>query len=80
MKNLLYYKQNNKEHYDFYETDITGIKPKEAILLKCICCSETYTDAYKCQDTSCPLYYLKKQWMKRPHTASNWFLENRNTF
>jgi len=78
MKNYLYYKQHNQEEYDYTSTDITSIKPKEAILLKCINCKGNYSNAYKCTEYSCPLYYMKNNWMKRPHTCSDWFVENRN--
>ena len=77
MKDYLYYKQNNKESYDSDDTNITNIKPKERILLNCIQCRGTYSDAYSCKEYSCPLYEAKAKWMKRPHTCSEWFLEHR---
>lgn len=94
MKDYLYYKQHNQEWYDDTETNITNITPKEAILLKCIQCKNTYSNAYKCKESSCPLYDLRKysrksinkkgeikyiDWMKRPHTCSQCFLEHRVT-
>jgi hypothetical protein len=80
MKNYLYYKQNNSEQYDPTTTNITNITAKETILLKCISCKDTYSDAYKCKDCCCPLYYNKQKWMKRPHSCSDWFRENRHSF
>lgn len=80
MKNYLYYKQHNQEYFDPTEANITGITPKERILLRCIQCKCTYSDAYKCKDCSCVNYEAKKNWMKRPHTASDWFIENRHSF
>jgi len=72
----LYYKSNNKIEYD----STIGIpeSPKDAILLTCIKCCKTYTDAWKCNKSDCPLYNFKKKWMKRPHTASEWFLKNKH--
>lgn len=80
MKNYLYYKQHNQEYYDETCTDILDIKPRERILLYCIQCKCTYSDAYKCKKYECPLYEAKKKWMKRPHTCSEWFKNNRQDF
>lgn len=77
MRNYNFYKQNNQEPYDVTETEITNITPKERILLGCIQCKETYTNAYKCNCVDCVFYQAKKKWMKRPHTCSEWFFNNK---
>lgn len=76
----MYYKKHNSEWYDENETNITDIKFKERILLKCIKCKNTYSEAYKCKECDCPLYEAKTKWMKKPHTCSDWFLNNRQNF
>ena len=78
MKNLAYYKANNKEPYQTknYETEIE-LGATEALQLKCIQCAGSYTDAYKCKNKYCPLILIKNKKMKRPHTASSVFLEKR---
>lgn len=77
MKDYLYYKNNKNEEYDYTDTIIPST-PKHNILLGCIQCKQTYACAYSCKDTECVHYNLKKKWMKRPHTCSEWFKENRN--
>lgn len=77
MKDYLYYKQHNKESYD-YDITVKGKTPKEAILLNCISCKQTYTNAYHCNESECQFYNYRKNWIKRPHTCSEWFKENRN--
>lgn len=76
MKDYNYYRTHNKEAYDNEDIKL-DCKPKESILLHCIECKQTYTNAYKCQNTKCLFYLLKKDWMKRPHTCSKEFLELR---
>lgn len=78
MNRLDYYRKNNKERYETADyTYACEIKALEALQLKCISCMGTYSDAYKCKNTYCPLYIVKKDKMKRPHTASEAFLLNR---
>lgn len=77
MRDLLFYKQNNKELYDSTETITSSVTPSKLIQLKCIECADTYSMAYKCKKMDCPLYEYKKLHMKRPHTCSEAFLKNR---
>lgn len=79
MKDLLYYKQHNKEEYDSTETLTTSTPPSKLIQLKCIECQSNYSNAYKCKNWNCPLYEFKKSKMKRPHTCSEAFLLVRKT-
>lgn len=78
-----YYRKNNTAQFDYKELsdlNTNGIcdhKAKEAILLKCIHCANTYREAYKCKDDTCPLFLLKTKWMKRPHKCSEAFLKIR---
>lgn len=78
MLGYIYYKSNNKDIYreHNYEKDIE-LKATESLLLKCISCKGSYTDAYKCKNTYCPLYIVKTDKMKRPHTASEAFINAR---
>ena len=78
MKRLDFYRSNNKERYETadYKEEV-DLRATEALQLKCISCMGTYSDAYKCKNTYCPLYNVKKDKMKRPHTASEAFLLNR---
>ena len=76
MKDYLWYKRNTKEEYDYTDT-VKPETPKQCILLNCIQCKGTYTDAFCCKETECNSYNFKKKWMKRPHICSDWFREHR---
>ena len=78
MLDYKYYKSNNKEQYQPYNYEKSiELKATESLLLKCICCQGSYVNAYKCKNTWCPLYIVKTDKMKRPHTASQQFLASR---